>query len=199
MRDQQKNRRYGLKWWSPPCKESCWILGSRDELIYRVYIDENLTFGLVERCCCETSTCFSMGVKLLLLLNIWCFRRLLRFRLSYFVSPVQSTVLQQIQENLEKAWKYLNGLNANSHTRWLKFFMTSGKDYEDEAFCIVKWRHSSIYFGNQNNCSFGILMVSKVFLFGWVHVPFFGCDYFINPHHSMGNIRLWFLVFIRFE
>ncbi|KAH0682883.1 hypothetical protein KY285_020383 [Solanum tuberosum] len=54
------------------------------------------------------------------------------------LSPLPSTVLVQIRENLEKARRYLDGLKANSHTRWFNFFMNSGKDYEDEAFCIGK-------------------------------------------------------------
>ena len=49
-------------------------------------------------------------------------------------SLFQCPELVEIEEHLENARRRLIGSKTNNQSRWLNYFMNSGKDYEHEAF-----------------------------------------------------------------
>ncbi|CAN4122255.1 unnamed protein product [Withania somnifera] len=107
------------------------IMGS----VYKVHKNKHLIFGLAERWCCETNTfVFPWGG----------FSTLGGFVLL----PLQSPELVEIEENLERMCRDLIGSKADNLTKWLNFFMDSGKVFEQEAFLSL-WLSRFVFPGNE--------------------------------------------------
>ncbi|XP_055823287.1 uncharacterized protein LOC129891827 [Solanum dulcamara] len=120
------------------------IMGS----VYKVHTDKDLIFGLVERWCCDTNTfLFPWGEATVTLEDMMILGGFSVLGDPVFL-PLQYRELVQIEENLEKARRDLIGLKADNHTRWLNFFMNSGRDYEHEAFLSL-WLSRFVFPGNE--------------------------------------------------
>ncbi|XP_049343197.1 uncharacterized protein LOC125807513 [Solanum verrucosum] len=120
------------------------IMGS----VYKVYIDKDLILGLVERWSCETNTfVFPWGEATVSLEDMMVLGGFPVLG-SPVLSPLQSPELVEIEENLEEARRELIGLKADNHTRWLNFFMYSGRNIEHEAFLSL-WLSRFVFPGNE--------------------------------------------------
>ncbi|KAK4341839.1 hypothetical protein RND71_037655 [Anisodus tanguticus] len=120
------------------------IMGS----VYKVHLDEDLIFGLVERWCCETNTfIFPWGESTVTLEDMMILGgfSVLGDHVSLLL---QSPELVEIEKNLEKARNDLIRLKADNHSKWLSFFMNSGKLFEHEAFLSL-WLSKFVFPGNE--------------------------------------------------
>ncbi|KAH0651504.1 hypothetical protein KY284_031416 [Solanum tuberosum] len=117
-----------------PVWKAAGIYGALKNSIYRVHTNENLIFGLVERWSCETNSfMFPWGEATVSLEDMMILGGFSVLGDSV-KSPLQSPELVEIEEYLENARRELIGLKTNNHSRWLNYFMNSGKDYEHQAF-----------------------------------------------------------------
>ena len=111
------------------------IYGALKGSTYRVHADENLIFGLVERCSCETKNLmFPWGEVTVSLEDIMVFGGFSTLGDCVMSPPFNSLELVEIEEYLENARGELIRSKTNNQSRWLNYFMNSGKDYEHEAF-----------------------------------------------------------------
>ncbi|XP_015081584.1 serine/threonine-protein phosphatase 7 long form homolog [Solanum pennellii] len=110
------------------------IYGALKGSTYRVHTNENLIFGLVERWSCETNSfIFPWGEATVSLEDMMVLGGFSVLG-DCVKSPLQSPELVEIEEYLENARRGLIGSKTNNQSRWLNYFMNSGKDYEHEAF-----------------------------------------------------------------
>ncbi|CAN4102738.1 unnamed protein product [Withania somnifera] len=116
--------------------------------VYKVHTQKDLIFGLTERWCCETNTfVFPWGEATLTLEDMMILGGFSVLGGSVLL-PLQSHELVEIEENLERTRRDLIGLKADNHTKWLNFFMDSGKVFEHEAFLSL-WLSRFVFPGNE--------------------------------------------------
>uniref|UniRef100_M1DF35 Aminotransferase-like plant mobile domain-containing protein n=1 Tax=Solanum tuberosum TaxID=4113 RepID=M1DF35_SOLTU len=73
------------------------------------------------------------------------------------LSPLQFPELVEIDENLESARRKLTGLKTNNQSRWLNFFMNSGRNFEHEDFLSL-WLSRFVFPGKIGSPIFSIVV-----------------------------------------